>query len=84
MSKIQEAIRASRKLAKKPGLGVQTGRFKKQDFEAPKAAPLHLELQLEAKQPAVQSMLRSAGVQVARNGSAAVKLAGTPAAPQLR
>jgi type II secretion system protein N len=48
------------------------------------SAPLHLELELEAKQPAVQSMLRSAGVRVARNGSAAVKLAGTPAAPQLR
>jgi type II secretion system protein N len=48
------------------------------------AAPLRLELELEAREPMVQSMLRSAGVRVARDGSAAVVLAGTPGTPQLR
>ncbi len=48
------------------------------------AAPLQLELELEAKQPVVQSLLRSAGVKVSRSGAAKLELAGTPSAPELR
>ncbi len=48
------------------------------------AAPLRLELELEAKEPVVQSLLRSAGVKVSRSGAAKLELAGTPGAPQLR
>ena len=48
------------------------------------SAPLQLELQLTAKQPAVQSMLRSAGIQIDSSGSGSIRVTGTPSAPQLR
>jgi type II secretion system protein N len=48
------------------------------------SAPLQLELQLSAVQPALQPLLRSAGVSLDRQGSASLRLTGTPGAPQLR
>jgi type II secretion system protein N len=46
-------------------------------------APLALEITLTA-QPALRSVLQSAGVRVARDGTAQVRVSGTPARPVLR
>lgn len=46
-------------------------------------APLALEVAITA-QPAIRSILQSAGVRVARDGTAQIRITGTPAAPIVR
>lgn len=48
------------------------------------SSPLQLELELKATQPGIQSILRSAGLRLGRDGSARVRVTGTPSAPLLR
>ena len=47
-------------------------------------APLQLDLQIEAREPAVHQMLRSQGVAVDKAGSARVLVGGTLGRPELR
>lgn len=46
-------------------------------------APLALQARIEAREPAVRSMLQSQGVALDANGSAAVEIGGTIASPQI-
>jgi type II secretion system protein N len=47
-------------------------------------APLDLSLEIQARQEGVQSLLRSAGLQLDRKGSARLRISGSVRAPQVR
>ena len=48
------------------------------------SAPVQLEGELKAEQPAVKTALRSIGARVDRDGTAEVQISGTLASPRLR